>query len=159
MRLLIIISLLVLSVSVQAVALGVSPETLEICMGPGETITGSFYPSTNSLEPLDIEVQISSELDIRADSTLSLTPNDITEYPVYIVSPDQGLYESDVYFCKIDDVSGHTVRQCLKARLLTNVTQDCATSTLSSSNKSLIQLILIAAIVLLSGYWLLSKNK
>jgi hypothetical protein len=156
-----LIFLIFLSTAVYPVAIGVSPETREICMGPQEIAETSFFPSTNSEVPLELDVQITSTIDIQGNTTLILKPMDITEYRVFINRPPAGLYSSDIYFCANSEIDGQEVKKCIKSKIITNVTTACSIDTeIYTSiieNKLFIQ-ISLAILVILSIIFLISNS-
>jgi hypothetical protein len=151
-----VLPLALLSTAIYSVALGVSPETREVCMGPGEVVETSFFPSTDSSIDLPIDVKISSKIDLRGNASAILAPMTSTEYILYVVEPPVGYYTSDVYFCAGD----LDVKYCLNAKLVVNVTDACKADDFESlvkENKMYIQ-IGIGALVALGVAYLLKKQ-
>lgn len=142
-----LIIMLWISMPVFSVALGVSPSTKKVCMGPEETREVYLYPSTDSEVPIEIEILIEGGgLEINGSKKLILKPSSTTEYKIKIRAREEGAYNSSIYFCSsLDDVL--KVKECIKVNLLTNVTKNCSleqqTIVWSIDNKSVFLLALI----------------
>jgi len=139
----------------QETVLGLSPAIREVCMGPEETISTVFYPSTNSKTPFEIEINIESSLEIAGNHTILLNPNGLTEYKLYIIEPPAGFYTSNLYFCSSETIGTQDIKTCVKARLLVNVTETCASNDIImiiAKNKFYLQMVIggIIAILLAS---------
>jgi len=125
-----IIALFILSLIptiAHAIIIGASPETQTLCMGPGETAFASFSLSTNATDSFSLNPRFESpELQLSGDSYVRLIPNSNVNYDVYVIEPEQGYYNTSVYFCTSpSEQQDYNVGYCLKTNLLVNVTPDC----------------------------------